>query len=336
MYSFYVFSTSHYCAYELVLTVNIFTHLLCYNGTSMNSIQKIINRIDRFQRKRRPLAFGFAVIKKYGDDQAGFQAALVTYYGFLALFPLLLILTTVASILGQRDPELGSNLVESVSSYFPVIGQSLDDSIRTGTRTGLALVIGLLFAAYGARGIADAFRNAVNHIWHVPLGKRSGFPRAQLRSFALIFGGGFGFLAAAIIAGWTVSVGHGIGFKLLSILLNVLILYGVFLFILRVSLPLSIKIRQFQVSAVVAAIGIAALQLLGSAILKHSAQTLNNSYSTLFATTLGLLAWIYLLAQVVMYAVVIATVRDKKLWPRGITGDNPTDADKYIERHRGS
>ena len=56
----------------------------------MDKIKKIAHSLDRFQGSHTILAFPVAVIKRYGDDQAGKQAALVTYYAFLSLFPLLL------------------------------------------------------------------------------------------------------------------------------------------------------------------------------------------------------------------------------------------------------
>ena len=300
----------------------------------MNIFQKAINRLDQFQRKHKPTAFIVAVVKKYSDDQAGYQAALITYYGFLSLFPLLLILTTVAGIAGNNNPEFGAKLVESVSSYFPVIGQSLDESVKGLTRTGPALVIGFLFVIYGTRGIADAFRNAVNHVWHIPTAKRSGFPRSWIRSFALIVFGGAGFIVASVIAGWTAHAGHDWTYRALSVGINMAILYLVFLIILRLSLPLSIPVSKFRTGAAISAVGLTTLQLIGGFILTHEARTLSSTYTAVFATTLGLLAWIYLQAQVVMYAVVTDTVRDKKLWPRGLTGDNPTKADGRIEERR--
>ncbi len=300
----------------------------------MNIVQKTIGGIDKFQRRHTPTAFIVAVVKKYSDDQAGYQAALVTYYGFLALFPLLLILTTVAGIVGQNNPEFGQKLVDSVTGYFPVVGQALNDSVHGLNQHGFALLIGLLFALYGARGIADAFRHAVNHIWHVPMAKRSGFPRSLFRSIGLIIGGGGGFILAAIVAGWTASANRGWSSAVVSVLLNLLILYLVFMFIFRMSLPLGVARKQFRISAMICALGIAALQTVGVAVLKHQSDHLASTYSALFATTLGLMAWIYLQIQVVMYATEIATVKDSKLWPRSLTGDNPTSVDQQFDKRK--
>jgi len=300
----------------------------------MNIVQKTIDRLDRWQQRHKSTAFAYAVIKKYGDDQAGYQAALVTYYGFLSLFPLLLILTTVGGVLGHNNPEFGRELVDSVSSYFPVVGKALDDSVRGISKNGPALIIGLLFVFYGARGIADAFRHAVNHIWHVPIARRSGFPRSWIRSFALIIGGGLGFVMAPLVAGWAAAAGHGFLFRTLSISCNFIILYAVFVLIFRLSLPLKMSLNKFRLSAVISAAGITILQLIGVTVLRHESEHLANTYSAIFATTLGLMAWIYLQTQVVMYAVEVATVKDGKLWPRSLTDNNQTEVDRVIKKKR--
>lgn len=295
----------------------------------MNVFEKVAQGIDTFQQRHKSLAFTFAVIKKYQDDQGGYQAALVTYYGFLSMFPLLLILSTIASTIAKNNPTLGRQIIDSISDYFPVVGQTLEDGLNHSARSSLTLAVGLLLSLYGARGIADAFRHAANHIWHVPLAKRSGFPRSLLRTFGLIIGGGVGFVLASVIASNTAAAGRGVGFSLLATLVNFAILYVVFLGIFRLSLPLDIERKQFRLGAAISAVMLTILQLLGGYILARITPT---SYSALFATTLGLIAWIYLQARLVMYAMEIDTVRAKKLWPRSLTGQQPTAADEYIAK----
>lgn len=300
----------------------------------MKIVQKTISGIDSFQRRHRPFAFGYAVIKKYGEDQAGYQAALVTYYGFLSLFPLLLVLTTVAGIVSYNNPQLGQEISDSVATYFPIFSGALEKGVNTVSKSGPALLIGLLFTLYGARGIADAFRNAVNHIWHVPLARRSGFPRSLLRSIGLIIGGGLGFIAASIITGWITIFGHSIGVKGLTILVNVTLLYLVFLLILRLSLPLKIARQQFRMAAIISAAGVTVLQIVGTALLRYQTDHLASTYGALVVTTLGLMAWIYLQAQIVMYACVINTTKNDKWWPRSLSGDNPTAVDKQVTKRQ--
>src|SRR5437764_15151828 len=82
-------------------------------------------RLDRFQRRHTWLSFPLGVVYKFVDDQGGYLAALITYYGFLSFFPLLLLLSSVLGFVLARNPELQHRVVESTLSQFPVIGSQL-------------------------------------------------------------------------------------------------------------------------------------------------------------------------------------------------------------------
>ena len=79
---------------------------------SLEGLSGLVNRIiawaDRLQREHGVLGFPYAVVKKYGDDEDGRQAALITYYGFLSIFPLLLFevaaLSRVRGLIAQPRP----------------------------------------------------------------------------------------------------------------------------------------------------------------------------------------------------------------------------------------
>ena len=68
----------------------------------MNVAERLVRRVDRAQQGVRPLAFAVGVFKKFGDDRGGSLAALLTFYGFLSLFPLLLLLVTILGLLRER------------------------------------------------------------------------------------------------------------------------------------------------------------------------------------------------------------------------------------------
>ena len=73
--------------------------------------------IDAWQRGHALVAFPVGVLKKFGDDRAGRLAALVAYYGFFSLFPLLLVAVTVIGYLfGNEDAE---RLKDSALSRSP-------------------------------------------------------------------------------------------------------------------------------------------------------------------------------------------------------------------------
>ena len=203
----------------------------------MNILDKTVAKIDNWQRNRRFPAFVYSVIKKYGEDQAGYQAALLTYYGFLSLFPLLLVLTTLVGIFGGEQSDVKRIVFDGLNTYFPMFGNQLSGHVQGIHKSGLPLLIGILFTLYGARGVADAFRAGVNHIWHTPRTQMVGFPLSIVKNFSLVIVGGAGFLLASISSGVAAGAGHGFLFRGLSIGVNIFILFWLFRFLLNTSLP---------------------------------------------------------------------------------------------------
>lgn len=299
----------------------------------MNLIQKTIKTVDGWQRQHLSAAFPYAVIKKYGEDEAGYQAALLTYYGFLSLFPLLLVLTTVVGLIGGNHEGFKMTLISGLTNYFPTFGNQLSGQTQGLHKTGAPLIIGILFTLYGARGVADAFRNGVNHIWQTPRSERVGFPLSVVKSLALVGVGGFGLLAANIISGFAAAAGRGLIFRLLSLSINIFILFWLFRILLNMTLPKKVPFSVTRSGAAAAAIGLVVLQLVGNLVLKHELKSLS-AVSSYFAVALGLLFWLYLQAQVVYYAIEITSVRSLRLYPRGLQADDLTAADKRVYRRQ--
>jgi len=283
----------------------------------MAFIQNIIDRLDAWQRRRHWSAVTYAVIKKYGEDESGYKAALLTYYGFLSLFPLVLVLTTVTSLVAKHHPAWQQDVIHNAATYFPVLGGQLAEHVSSLHKNGLALVIGILFTLYGARGVADVFRSGVQQIWRVPKGQRPAFPNTIISSLAIVIVGGLGFLAASAFTGLAAAAGHGLAFRLISIAVNLFILFWLFTFLLNACLPSHVPLKDVRSGALASAIGLVVLQGLGGYVLRHELQHLDALYSY-FAISLGLLFWIYLQAQLLYYAVTLAAVRAQRLWPRSI------------------
>lgn len=285
----------------------------------MDILKRIARRLDRFQQHHRAAAFSVAVVKKYGDDHGGYQAALLTYYGFLSLFPLLLVLTTLAQVLLRNESHLKSRIIEGATNYFPVLGTQLQQNVHGVGKSGWALVFGLLLLIYGTRGVADAFRHCVNNLWRVPLERRSGFLPAMGRSFGMIIVGGIGFIGSAIIAGYGTAFGHFIGIRLLFIAISAVVLFVSFLIITKLALSRPVGVRQIWVGAALVTVGLLILQWFGGFVVAHELRNLHTLYGT-FALVLGLFFWLYLQSQLVVYAIETDTVRAFKRWPRSLLG----------------
>lgn len=298
---------------------------------SGNFVQRLQAGLDAFQQKHKALSFPYAVIKKYGDDDAGHRAALITYYGFLSLFPLLLVATTTIGIVAQHNPELRTRLLDDISSFFPIVGDQLQHSVHSN-KTGAALVIGLLFTLYGARGIADAMRGALDHAWNIPRVKRSGFPKNAIKSFTLLLGAGLGLVFTTTLASYaTAMLGKAVVLRVVPIAVNIGLLYLIFMYIFLIGTSRLHPRKDIRLGAITAAAGLTIMQLVGGYLITHQLHNLRGLYGQ-FALVLAILFWIYLQAQVFMYAVEINVVHTHKLWPRSLTSKPLTAADEKAYR----
>jgi len=298
---------------------------------SENTIERLLHKLDAVQQKHHALSFPYAVIKKYSDDDAGHQAALITYYGFLSLFPLLLVATSLIDSITRRSSELHTRLIADINSYFPIVGDQLQSNVHSN-KTGPALVIGLLFALYGTRGIADAVRNALDHAWAIPRTKRSGFPKNLLRSLGLLFGGGLGLVLTNGLASYALAaVGRAPLLRAIPILINISLLYLIFMYIFLIGSSRSHARKDVRLGALTGSVGLLLLQAVGGYLITHQLHNLRGLYGQ-FALVLAILFWIYLQAQVLVYAIEINVVHTYKLWPRSLTQKPTTAADRKAFR----
>ena len=295
----------------------------------MNAIQRPLRATDRFQQRWPALAFPIAVWSKFNDDQAGNLAALIAYYAFAALFPLLLVLVTVLNIFLKNDPSLRDTLLNSAVAQYPVIGPQIKASLGSIPGAGLPLIIGTILLLLGARGVAGAMQNAMYVIWDIPKAERPGFPKSQLWSIALMLTVGIGFVATTFLSGLAGGVGNLIngavayfGAIAISLILNV----GMFWLAFRMATAWKVRWRNLRTGAVIAAVAWTILQLVGGLVVSHLLHRSSELYGT-FGIVLGLLAWLYLQAQITLYVSELDVVRARKLWPRALVPPPLAEAD---------
>jgi membrane protein len=294
----------------------------------MNVVKKAQHAVDRFQQRQPWLGYVIGAWKKFGDDQAGNLAALVSYYAFASIFPLLLVLYTVLDLVLRGNPKLKAHLLNSAFAQYPLIGTQLRSHTHSLSGTGIALVIGIVLTLFGARGIADAIQNAMNTVWGVPYTRRPKFPWSMLRSFGLILIIGPGLIITITLssyAGGTGQVISGVAARIGALLISLVLNVGVFWLAFRVGTAAEVRMRDMLVGAVIAAIAWQILQYFGGYLIGHQLKT-NSAYGT-FGVVLGLLAWFYLQAQLTLYAVEFSIVRARRMWPRSMFPPPLTDAD---------
>jgi membrane protein len=294
----------------------------------VNPVESGLRRLDRFQQRHAWLGIPVAVLKKYGDDQAGNLAALMAYYAFLAIFPSLLVLVTVFGLVLRNNEALQERVLNSALLDFPVIGDQLRQNVHSLNATGVGLGVGLGFALIGARGVANSAQNALNGIWAVPKVERPGFPWNLLRSLGLLGLVGVFALAGAVLAGLSGGSGlWGVGLRLAGEVASLLVNIGLFVGGFRLATAKQVRTRELVPGAVAAAIVWQALLALGGYLVNHNLRHASQVYGT-FGLVLGLLSWLYLQAQVTLYLVEADVVRVMRLWPRSLVQPPLTAGDE--------
>ena len=276
---------------------------------------RFLDGVDRVQRRHRLLGFPLAVRKKYSDDQGGNLAAMIAYYGFFSLFPLLLVFVTALGYILPGHVALQQRIFNSALGQFPVIGAELRGHALHGN--GLALGLGIVASLWTGIGVLLAAENAMSQLWGVPKDKRLGFVASRLRALGLLVVLGGGVVATTVVSGFgTSGAGRaGVVLRVLAIAGALVVDFFLFWLAFRLLTPEGIGWGCLRGGAAAAAVGYELLQLVGSYYVTHTLKGASNVYGT-FGLVIGLLTWIYLTATVILLAAEGSVVANRRLWPR--------------------
>ena len=277
----------------------------------------LTDRLDSLQQRHPALGFPLAVIYKYVDDQGSYLAALIAYYAFVSLFPLLLLISTVLGWVLMGHPDLLAQVEHSALSEFPVIGPQLD---RPKQLSGgvVGILVGILGALYGGLGGAQALQNAMNTAWTVPRNERPDPFRARGRSLLLLATGGLALLGTTVLSALGGGAGaFGSGVKVVALVASVAVNAGVFILAFRISTARNLTVRQVIPGAVAAAVGWQLLQSFGAVYVGHVVKSASAT-NAVFALVLGMLAFLYIAATLVVFCAEINVVRVEQLYPRAL------------------
>ncbi len=303
-----------------------------YVFLAMDKLKRLFRAVDEYQQQHAWLAFPVAVWKKFGDDQAGNLAALIAYSALVAIFPLLLVLFTVLDKVLKNNHELQQK-VDSALKDYPIYSY-VKPSIGHLNQTGILLVIGLVGTFIGALGVANSLQNALNSAWEIPFDRRPGFPWSWLRSAALIIVIGLGFIATTSISTLAVGVGRVLpsaGQTILANAVSLVLNFGLFWLAFRLGTASEITWRQLWLGAAISAVIWQILQSVGASFVARQIAHASPLYGT-FAVVLGLIAWLYLQAELTLYAIQINVVRAYRLWPRSLAPPPYTEQDRHAFR----
>jgi membrane protein len=278
----------------------------------------IVERLDQFQRRHPRAGFPLAVLYKYFDDSGGYLAALIAYYAFVSLFPLLLLFSTILGLVLAGDPGLQQRVLDSALSQFPVVGEQLGEPKQlSGGAVGLT--VGIVGSLYGGLGVGQAVQNAMNTVWAVPRNSRPDPFKSRGRSLLLLTTAGVAVLATTVLSavGSSGAGSFGVAVKILILLAAFVVNALVFVFVFLVASGRRLSVREVATGALAAAVLWQLLQTFGVAYVGHVVRG-TSATNGVFALVLGLLAFLYATAVVVVICAEVNAVRIDKLYPRSL------------------
>ncbi len=278
-----------------------------------------LKAVDLYQQRTRGLRFVIAVFKRFDDDQGSQMGALIAYYGFFSLFPLLLVFVTVLGFLLEGSPSTQASVLHSTLSQFPIIGTQLQSNVHSLKGSVPALVVGLIGAMLAGLGITGAAQSALNKVWAIPRARQLGFLAWRVRGVGLLVVFGLLTIISTVAAGYVTAQTTGILGVIIGIVVALAANLALFFAVFRLLTADEIPTRDLIAGVVVAAVLWQILQHVGGfyveRVVRHAKDT-----SGLFAFVLGLLTWLYLGGQVTLIAAEVNVVRAKRLWPRSLLG----------------
>ena len=288
-------------------------------------VTRIIAWADRLQRNHGVLGFPYAVVKKYGDDDGGRQAALITYYGFLSIFPLLLLGVAVLSRVLADHPDLRQRLITAIVPQ--ALRSTVEHSLATLPTSTIPFIVGLIGLLLSGTGVVFSAYQTLNHVAAVRYRFRAGFFSRYVRVFVVLVT----LLAGALATGALTVVATALpgqpGLqRAAAVLGSALVVFAVLLLGAKLLLARPAPVRALWPGAIMGAAVVTVVLNAGAPLLARLVAKAGPVYGS-FATVAGMFALLYLVGQALVYAAEVAAVRYARLWPRALDPNRPTAAD---------
>ena len=295
---------------------------------AVEPLRKVMGAADRWQRRVPWAGVPYAVMKKFGDDNANLAVVALAWYGFTAIFPLLLVVVTVFGFIGAES--IGNGIIKTLHE-FPVIGSFFNPAKPEALHgSTLGLVVGLIGLVYGAQGVTQTAQYAMATVWNIPQTQRTGFLPRLGRSLAGLITIGGAFFVNAFVTGYATAGATSSAVRILVLAGLLVINVGLYWVTFTVLTAKVIGPRGLLPGSILGAIAFTALITVGTGLMTHQLKNASATYGT-FGTVIGIVALLLLLAKLTMYGAELNPVLSRRLYPRALPmGGEPTDADRQV------
>jgi membrane protein len=273
----------------------------------------VVDRVKgtlRAQRARRPwLDHLIRAYQQYKNANGDHLAAAITYFSFLAIFPLILLAASVTGYVLANNESLRGKLLDAITENVPgSLGDTLSGSVDSIiANKGSIGVIALLGVAYAGLGWVGNLRKGVQSVWACEPTEEK-FLKAKGGDALVLVGLGLGIVVSLALTSGGTALSKivvkalsldgipGMGTLIAAVGIVLALAADTLLFMwVFVRLPRRpVRYKTVLRGAIIAAIGYEILKVAGATYIAGVAK--NPTYGS-FATAVGLLIWIDLVSR---------------------------------------
>ncbi|HEX4905634.1 MAG TPA: YihY/virulence factor BrkB family protein [Acidimicrobiales bacterium] len=271
----------------------------------LERVKQRITGTGRHLGERYPfLVTVWAVQKRFGELNGSYLASAITLSSFLSLFPLLLVAISVIGFFSSGDPTLARDTVRflglSGSSEAATI---VTDAIQTAEESkAAASIVGVVGLLWSGLGLVAALQYVYDTVWQVT-GRGM---KDKLFGLLWLVGGGLLFATSFAV---TSLVGALPGFLApINILVGIALSFGLFMWTAKVLPHRDIGFKALVPGAMVGAIGLEILKLVGSLYVPRAVASSSAVYGSI-GVVFAILAWLLFFGRLVVYSAVVNVVR---------------------------
>jgi membrane protein len=246
---------------------------------------------------------------RYERVHSDLMAAGVTYFAFLGLFPVLLLVASIFGLFLAGDALLQQQLFDSIRQTFPgQLGEQLVHEVQSAVGSaGVTGLVGLAGFLYAGLRTVDKLRIGMELIWKGEVDKPDVLRDNVQDLLALVALGGIGVVSLGLTGAVTSETsrvtkllgladerGYGVLTWVVGMTLALMVDVVIFLWLLRVVPSVSHPLRRLLPGALFGAAGFEVLKLIGGYYLGLISGSVT---ATAFGGAVGLLVWINLVAR---------------------------------------
>jgi YihY family inner membrane protein len=289
---------------------------------------RVLEQLDQVQKRFKPTSVALATAKKFSEDQSTSLAAMIAFWAFFSVFPLLLVAVTVLGLVLPAGDK--HSVLSRVADMFPLL-----DTSRISGLTGSwwPLLLGSVTALWSGIGVVGTMQTALNSVWEIPYHRRPGRLQQIVRSLWVLATIGVGLVATTLLSSFITSSANGVhlgvaghvGGYVLSAVFDI----GLVLAAFRILTERDLSVRDVLPGAILAGLAFFVLQELSAFIISRHLKSAQSTYGH-FATVITILWWFYIQSVITLLGAQLNVVLKERLYPRSFVKAPQTEADHRV------